>query len=103
MPARCLTGPLRCLSGGTYIEECRFVTSLQPTPEEQEFRRVDKEYSNVWSLNLDPLVCPYLPICDPVAGGLMVRLDSNHLTTTFAESLLPSVERFLLDNGIISD
>ncbi|MEO6628291.1 MAG: acyltransferase family protein [Aquihabitans sp.] len=95
--------PLTCLSQGTYLEECRFVTSLEPTPEEQEFRRIDRQYSNVWSLDLDPLACPYLPICDPAVGGLMVRLDSNHLTTTFAESLLPRVERFLLDNDIISD
>lgn len=94
--------PLTCMSKAKALDECRFVTSLKPTPEEQEFRKIDKAYSNVWSLNLDLLVCPYLPICDPVVGDLVVRRDSNHLTTTFATSLLPSVERFLVDNDIIS-
>jgi hypothetical protein len=38
-------------------------------------------------------LCPYLPICDPVINGVMVRKDHEHITTAFAVSLAPPSPR----------
>jgi len=94
--------PLTCLSAAEAVEECRFVTRLRPTPEEQVMRELDEQDDGVWSLDLDALACPWLPICDPVIGGEVVRSDDNHLTLTYVDTMLTDpVETFLLDNGIL--
>jgi hypothetical protein len=48
------------------------------------------------------LYCPYLPICDPVIGGIVVRFDSQHITARFAESLAPAVLAYLRRAGLVS-
>ena len=95
--------PVTCLSGAEFVESCRFVTQTEPTPEEQIMREVAKEDAGVWSLDLDSLVCPYKPICDPVVLGRVVRSDDNHLTTTFATAVLSdAVDEFLVNNGVLA-
>jgi peptidoglycan/LPS O-acetylase OafA/YrhL len=94
--------PIACLSEARFLEECRFVASPGPLAEERVMRDLDDEFDGVWSLDLDPLACPYLPICDPVVGGQVVRKDTHHLTTTFATSLADPVEAYLVDNGVLA-
>lgn len=94
--------PLICLSGATYLDECRFVSHVGATPVEQIYRSLAAADDNVWTFNLDRQVCPYLPICDPIVGGLIVKRDDTHLTTSFASALQPVMERFLDDNGILN-
>lgn len=93
--------PLTCLSDASSVVECRFVTSRLPGGEEKVMRDLAEVDDQVVSLDLDALVCPYLPICDPVVDGRIVRSDTNHLTTTFASSLLDSVEEELVHQGVL--
>jgi hypothetical protein len=95
------TDPLECLSAATYLDECRFVSNREPTPVEQIYRRLAGAADQIWTLDLDARVCPYMPICDPIVGGLIVRRDTSHLTTRFAITLEEPVERFLDDNLIL--
>jgi peptidoglycan/LPS O-acetylase OafA/YrhL len=92
---------LQCLSQATYLEECRFVTPVAPTATELIYREADEADGQVWSLNVDRLMCPFLPICDPVVNGLIVRWDHAHITQRFAASLMPAFEAALEENGII--
>jgi hypothetical protein len=55
----------------------------------------------VWSLDLDHLVCPYLPICDPVVDNQIVKIDETHLTAKFGKAIAPSIDSYLKDNGLI--
>ena len=93
---------LLCLSESEYLEQCRFVATADPLHEEQVFRAADVADDGLWSMDLDRAVCPYLPICDPIVDGAVVRTDNTHLTTTFAVTLADPIERFMLDNGIVS-
>jgi hypothetical protein len=93
--------PLLCLSEATYLDECRFVTSNGPSRLERVDRAVADERDNVWSLDFDIQVCPYLPICDPIVGGLIVRRDPTHISTVFSGTLTPAFARFLDDNGVL--
>ena len=95
------TDPLVCLSAATFLDECRFVSHVGPTAVEQVYRDLAAADPGVWSLDLDEAVCPYLPICDPIVDGLIVKRDDTHLTTRYAVSLLTRVERFLDDNGVL--
>lgn len=93
--------PLLCLSGATYVDECRFVSQSASTPIEQIYRDIAATEPRVWTLDLDRRACPYLPICDPIVDGLIVRRDDTHLTTRFADTLTGAVEALLLDIGVL--
>ncbi len=92
---------LTCLSLVQALEPCRFVTRTGPGPQERIFRRLADADPGVVAVDLDPLVCPYLPICDPVVDGMVVKRDDNHLTVTFANSMLDEVEAFLIAEGVV--
>jgi peptidoglycan/LPS O-acetylase OafA/YrhL len=94
--------PLACLSKASYLDECRFVATDGPTPIERLQRAIAKRNEGqVWSLDLDRQTCPYLPICDPIVRGLVVRRDPTHLAAKFTASLAPAFERFLDDDRIL--
>lgn len=95
------TDPLVCLSAATFLDECRYVTHVGATPIEQLYRDLAVRDDRVWTIDLDGHVCPYLPICDPIVDGLIVKRDDTHLTTRFARTLLGVFERFLDDNAIV--
>ena len=94
--------PPKCLEEATVVEECRAVVDVRPTNLELLYRRLAEERDEVWSLDLDRLVCPFLPICDPFVDGLVVRRDGSHMTETFARTLAPELLRYLEDNGLTS-
>ncbi len=96
------TDPLNCLSEATYVEECRFVSSDERTPVEEMYRSLADTDAGVWTIDLDRRVCPYLPICDPIVDGLIVKRDHGHLTTRFARTLRDAFEEFFDDNGLVA-
>jgi hypothetical protein len=93
--------PLSCLSKATVVEQCRYVVPEQPSSLVQTYRRIDKQYDDVWSLDLDHLVCPYFPICDPIVNHQITKIDPGHLTPAFAQSLAPAMDALFKQNGII--
>ena len=54
-----------------------------------------KQDHNVWSVDLDHLVCPFLPICDPIVNNQIVKWDPTHLTVKFAQSIAPQLNAYL--------
>jgi hypothetical protein len=93
--------PVDCLSQATVVEQCRYTADLEPTPLEKEYRRLDKQDGGLWAIDLDKLVCPFLPICDPIIDHKIVKFDATHLTPQFAESLAPQLAAVFKQNGIL--
>jgi peptidoglycan/LPS O-acetylase OafA/YrhL len=93
--------PYKCLQKSKVQEECRYTADASPSPVDLLYREVAKEDPNVYSLDLDKEVCPLLPICDPVIGGQIVKLDPSHLTAGFAATLAPYVDMYLKSVGLI--
>jgi peptidoglycan/LPS O-acetylase OafA/YrhL len=92
--------PLDCLTKSKVLEACRYVANLHPLPIEQVYRDLaDKR--RVFVADFDQLTCPFLPICDPVVDGRIVRYDFQHLTPLYAETLAPEVTAFLQGSGLI--
>ncbi|MFM7225296.1 MAG: hypothetical protein ACKO1Y_07705, partial [Actinomycetota bacterium] len=90
-----------CLRRAESLEECRYVGPRTVSGLEAAYRKLAREDPGIATLDLDRLVCPYLPICDPVVEGTLVKSDTYHLTPTFAESLAPTIERLLRDRGVL--
>jgi hypothetical protein len=90
------SNPLTCLSQATVLEECRYVASSSPTPVELFDRQLAvQEPGVVYSADFDRLVCPFLPICDSVIDGHIVKYDPSHLTVAFSKSIAPQIEGYL--------
>jgi peptidoglycan/LPS O-acetylase OafA/YrhL len=94
--------PTKCLSGAKVVEQCRYTVSPAPTDLEKLYRQLDAQDDHVWSLDMDKLVCPYLPICDPIVNQQVVKFDATHLTRAFARSIAPAVDDFLVNNRVIA-
>jgi hypothetical protein len=92
---------LACLSKATVVEQCRYIVSTEPSRLEKVYRTVDKQDDNVWSLDIDRLVCPYLPICDPIINHHVVTIDGAHLTATFSSTLEQPIAELFRSNGIL--
>ena len=64
--------------------------------------RLAKQDDNVWSVDLDHLVCPFLPICDPIVNHQIVKMDPSHLTPRSRGRSRRRSTRCLKQNGIIA-
>nr|MDP9335330.1 acyltransferase [Actinomycetota bacterium] len=101
IPATFPFDPLSCLSRGGSLGGCTHKVDARPTALEIYYRQASHE-PNVSSLDLDRLVCPRLPICDPIVHDVIVRRDANsHLTATFARSVSAAIERIMHTRGIL--
>ena len=94
--------PIPCLSAGGPESKCAYQANLKPTPLEQYFRKAARADPDVVSLDLDHLVCPRWPTCDPVLGNIIVKRDRSHLTLTFAGSLADQIDTMLRRSGVIA-
>jgi peptidoglycan/LPS O-acetylase OafA/YrhL len=91
--------PLRCLERSKVLEACRFVAASHTTLDNLFQSNVDNK--RVYVANIDKLLCPYLPICDPVINGVVVRWDSGHITPMFSLSLAAPMTTFLENLGLL--
>jgi hypothetical protein len=87
--------PLPCLQEATFVEDCRYVADTRPSPVDQLYRRLAADDPTILSASLDRLACPYLPICDPIIGGRVVRWDGQHLATAYAATLGDELAAYL--------
>jgi hypothetical protein len=94
--------PAVCLAEAEVVEECRFTASPAPAELEEPYRRLDADDDRMWSVDIDELVCPFLPICDPIVNGDVVRIYGHHLTAQFAASIEPAIEKYFEDSGIFA-
>jgi peptidoglycan/LPS O-acetylase OafA/YrhL len=90
--------PRECLSGAKYDEECRGRASRR-LASETAIAAVAAQDSRVATVDLDDAVCPQLPVCNPVVGGVIVRIDNDHLTIAFAKAIEPAFDKRLIAAG----
>ncbi len=84
--------PLSCVSEAR--SRCSYRASDGPTPLERFFRQ-SASPPRIVTLDLDRVVCPRLPTCDPIVDDIIVKRDPNHLTATFARSHAAEVDDLL--------
>jgi peptidoglycan/LPS O-acetylase OafA/YrhL len=93
--------PFICLHDASVLEQCRYTANPSPSPIERLYRGLAKEDHRIYSLDLDRDVCPLLPICDPVIGGVIVKMNATHITTQYSHALGPRVDIELRSDAIL--
>ncbi len=94
-------GPLECLDDARFVEECRYVADTTPSPVDQLYRRLAGNSTDLVSADLDRLACPFLPICDPIVGGKVVRWDFQHLAEGYAATLGDELATYFRAIGVL--
>ena len=92
---------LSCLSVGDSPDNCGYEANSDTTPLETYYREVAASEHAVESLDIDRLVCPRLPTCDPIVRDIINERDVTHLTATFALSLAEPIDGLLDDIGVL--
>jgi hypothetical protein len=95
-----LFDPISCLSEGGPTAKCEYRASAVATPLERFYRTLEVP-GRVVSLDLDRLVCPRLPICDPILHEMIVKRDGSHLTGSYAAYLSTAIDADLHRRGIL--
>jgi peptidoglycan/LPS O-acetylase OafA/YrhL len=93
--------PINCLSSAISVDKCIYQANARSTPLEDFYRNEATQGSVSSSVDLDKLICPRLPICDPVVDGIIVKRDSNHITGRFAAHIAGRVEAILRQDGVL--
>ena len=93
--------PIQCLSHAEVLEECRYPVTATPDWLELFYRQLARNDKGVVSAHFDRLICPFLPICDPIVNNQIVSWDQTHLTASFAKTLAPVIDDYLKQTGIL--
>ncbi len=92
--------PFTCLSKERFLDACRYVATARPTKLERYYRSIANG-TDLYALDLDRLVCPYLPICDPIVHGVVVKIDPQHITAPYSQQLAKPIAALLVADGIL--
>ena len=93
--------PFACLTTGEALEACRFVANTESLPIEHLYRPL-ADNRTVYDMDADRMLCPFMPICDPIVGGEIVRFDIQHITPRFGITIADEVATYLRDSGVLS-
>ena len=93
--------PLQCLELAKSQEQCRYVPWLGVSSLERTYRKLAAQSPDIDDLDIDRLVCPLLPLCDPVVNGKIVKRDESHLKINFALTLVPAIETYMKSVGLL--
>lgn len=88
-----------CLSGVTLSSECSFLAD-GASKAELSYRAIAERLADVRTIDLDPLVCPELPVCDPIVDGIVVRLDHDHITPAWSAHIADELDALLRLKGV---
>ena len=87
-----------CLASAQFDEQC-IMSAAGKLPEETAIEAVALTNPRVGVVDLDRAVCPRLPSCDPVVGGVIVRRDPDHVSLPYAVALTDALDRKLTAAG----
>jgi hypothetical protein len=92
--------PLNCLSSAKTVEQCEYRATRARSPLERAYVAAERP-GTVWSIDLDRIVCPRFPICDPVVRGIIVKRDTDHITGKYADDIGEAVDGILRETGVL--
>ena len=94
--------PLSCLSAAKRVAACAFKPTPSPLESEVVYRyhALDKD---IFSIELDSIACPELPVCVPMREGTVSFRDKTHFGATFARRIAGQVHKRFERAGVFDD
>jgi peptidoglycan/LPS O-acetylase OafA/YrhL len=70
--------PLECLAGARSVAQCRVPVIPRQRLLDSLFVAADAASPDIYTVDINPIMCPAAPVCDPVLDGIPVWRDSAH-------------------------
>ena len=83
--------PRYCVDAASTVEECQFSVLDWPAIETPIYRSIAAQQRQVTTADLTDIVCPRLPLCDPIIDDVLVREDLDHLSLDFTRLRSPEL------------
>ncbi len=93
--------PFACLTTAKRWKRVASSPTPNPLPIEHLYRPL-ADNRTVYDMDADRMLCPFMPICDPIVGGEIVRFDIQHITPRFGIAIADEVATYLRDSGVLS-
>ena len=102
-PAPSYGDPLDCLAKARRVEQCRVPVTPMDGVLDALYRTEAARDPAVADLDLNPIVCPTAPICDPVFKGGPVWRDQKHYTPQVLLEHRRQIWRAIEKTGVLED
>ncbi|MGN6574512.1 MAG: acyltransferase family protein [Nocardioides sp.] len=102
-PVESYGDPLDCLAKARRTSQCRVPVSPLDGVLDALYRTESAENPDVADLDLNPIVCPTAPICEPIYKGVPVWRDRLHYTPRVLLKHRDEIWRAIEDTGLLAD
>ena len=79
--------PLDCLARATFLSQCTVPARMGSWPSDAYYTVADVDSDQVFTLDINPVICPDAPLCSPMLDGVVVWRDRDHLTAGIGREL----------------
>lgn len=94
---------LSCLAAARLLSECTVSVPLADDPSDAIYVAEDVRRPDVYTFDIDPLLCPDAPVCRPVLRGRVIWHDDTHLTTRIGVFLRERIWERIRLTGVLDD
>ncbi|MGD9962086.1 acyltransferase family protein [Nocardioides sp.] len=93
--------PLDCLARATYISQCTIPARMGSRPSDAYYQVAAVRSDDVYTVDINPVVCPDAPLCLPILKGVVVWRDPDHLTGAIGIELRDKVWKAIKKTGAL--
>ncbi len=93
--------PLDCLARSSRIERCQVPMPAERPISDAYYRIAADSSDDVFTIDLNPIICVGAPLCLPVVDGVVVWRNDNHLTSKITEHFRRKIWRTIKESGAL--
>ncbi|MDF1602641.1 acyltransferase family protein [Nocardioides sp. YIM 152315] len=93
--------PLDCLASATDLAQCRVPVPIESPPTDGFYQAAAATDPGVFTVNVNPIMCPAAPVCDPMTGEVPVWKDRKHYAPKALDLHRDEIWQAMLDSGAL--
>ncbi len=93
--------PLDCLARAQRVSECDIHPRLDESRSNAYYKVADVTSDDIWSVDINPVLCPGAPSCRPILDGIVVWRDGDHITASIGIALRDKVWKVIEETGVL--
>ncbi len=94
--------PLDCLARATYLSQCTIPARMGSRPSDAYYTIAALDSDEVYTVDVNPVVCPDAPLCLPILNGVVVWRDPDHLTGSIGIELREKIWKTIKKTGALA-
>ena len=99
LPTKEMGDPLNCLAGSRRLADCRVAVQPEIDVLDSLAMAADARSADVFTVDLNPIMCPAAPVCDAMLGRIPVWRDKYHFSPAILDSRRAEIWEALQASG----